>query len=647
MTRTLVHRGPDGEGYWLDNESGVALGHRRLAVVDLTSEGAQPMTSSSGRFVISYNGEVYNFPQLRERLEKMGVVFRGRSDTEVILAAIEAWGVKPAVQEFVGMFAFALWDRRDRKLWLCRDRLGKKPLYFGVQNGTLVFASELRGVLQFPGIESEIDRDSLTLFLRHNYIPAPRSVYRGISKLEPVHLASFSVRNGGGFDQADQSYWSALEVARLAKNAPLLGTLDELTEQLNVLLSDAVRIRMISDVPLGVFLSGGIDSSLIAALMQHQSTAPVKTFTIGFEEEAFNEADYARDIAARLGTEHTEVFVSPQDALDVIPSLASIYDEPFADSSQIPTVLVSQIARRDVTVALSGDGGDELFCGYNRYLWWRQIWSVVGPMPAVIRGLVGRGMTGISTDRWNSLLAPMSRFLPGGLRYSAPGERIHKLAEVLRASNPDALYQRLLSHWTNPEAIVIGGREPPTPLSINSHINDKDLFTEHMMLLDTVGYLPDDILVKVDRAGMSASLETRAPLLDHRVFEFAARVPLRHKLKGSQGKLILRKVLGRYLPETMFDRPKTGFGVPIDVWLRGPLRDWAEDLLSERRLSSQGFFRPAPIRQLWQAHLEQRQSAHYLLWDILMFQAWLDQARDSSTRSEVIAASYDAPCPGT
>ena len=647
MTRTLVHRGPDGEGYWFDNHSGVGLGHRRLAVVDLTSEGAQPMVSASGRFVISYNGEVYNFPALRQRLERAGHVFRGRSDTEVILASIEAWGVGPAVQEFVGMFAFALWDRRERKLWLCRDRLGKKPLYFGVDHGTLVFASELRGILEYPGFEPEIDRDSLTLFLRHNYIPAPCSVYRGVSKLEPGHLACFAVRDGGALTQSDEPYWSAFDVARSAMDRPLSGTLDDLAQQLEVLLLDAVRIRMISDVPLGVFLSGGIDSSLIAALMQAQSTTPIKTFTVGFEEAGFNEADYAREIAARLGTQHTEVFLSPQDALNVIPGLPDIYDEPFADSSQIPTVLVSQVARRSVTVALSGDGGDELFCGYNRYLWWRQIWGVVGPMPAVIRKMIGRGLTGVSTDRWNSIMRPMVRFLPTALGYGAPGERFHKLAAVLAARNPDALYQRLVSHWTNPEAIVIGGREPSTVLSGDSHINDRDRFTEHMMLLDAVSYLPDDILVKVDRASMSASLETRAPLLDHRVFEFAARVPLRHKLKGSQGKLILRKVLGGYLPEKMFDRPKTGFGVPIDAWLRGPLRDWAEDLLSEKRLSSQGFFRPAPIRQLWQAHLERRQSAHYLIWDVLMFQAWLDRARKSSPRSETTSASDDFRCLGT
>ncbi|MCG3773351.1 MAG: Asparagine synthetase [glutamine-hydrolyzing] 1 [Nitrospira sp.] len=529
------------------------------------------------------------------------------------------------------MFAFALWDRRDRELWLCRDRLGKKPLYYGYVRGALVFGSELKALREFPGFSSDIDREALTLYLRHNYVPAPRSIYSGVRKVEPGHHLRFRLDDRQRLNETDEVYWSATDVAQRGAKDRLPVNSIEVENQLDSLLRDAVAIRMISDVPLGVFLSGGIDSSLVTALMQAQSTGPVLTFTIGFEEKGYNEADFAREIASRLGTSHTEVYLSSRDALDVIPRLPELYDEPFADSSQIPTFLVSQMARRHVSVALAGDGGDELFCGYNRYLWWRQIWGSVGRMPVPMRRALAAGLTTVPARAWNRLLSPLSGLLPSAFRYGSPGEKLHKLAEVLTTRNPDALYRRLVSHWIDPASIVIKGGEPETILSGSSGITDLDSFTERMMLLDTLTYLPDDILVKVDRASMGVSLETRAPLLDHRVYEFAARLPLQSKLRGSRGKVILRSILGRYVPQQLFERPKTGFGVPIDAWLRGALRPWAEDLLSVSRLKSDGFLRPEPIRELWHGYLSGRKSGHYLLWDVLMFQAWLSHVRQSGT----------------
>jgi asparagine synthase (glutamine-hydrolysing) len=638
MTAQLRHRGPDADGHWFDAAAGVAFGHRRLAVVDLTSDGAQPMRSASGRFVITYNGEVYNFGELRKRLELAGATFRSRSDTEVILAAVEQWGVRATLDALIGMYAFALWDCSERRLWLCRDRLGKKPLYYGKVGRSLVFASEMKALRCYPGFEREVDRDSVALYLRHNYVPAPRSIYRGIHKLDAGTVASFDVRGDDVICVSNEMYWSARAIAEAAATRHFTGTQREAQQELETLLQDAVRIRMVADVPLGAFLSGGIDSSLVVALMQAQSGNPVRTFTVGFDEQSYDESHHARAVADHLRTDHTEVRLTPRDTLDVIPGLPQMYDEPFADVSQIPTYLVSKVAREHVTVALSGDGGDEFFCGYSRYVWWRQIWRVIGAIPPFARGGLGKALKSISAETWTRSVKRLGRLLPAQARQGVPGDRIHKVADLLSAGSPEALYQGLMSHWHRPGDVVIGAHEPPTVLSEVSNITNRDRFTERMMLLDTLTYLPDDILVKVDRASMAASLETRAPLLDHRVFELAVRLPLEYKLQGSSGKVILRNILAKYVPRELFERPKTGFGVPIDTWLRGPLRDWAESLLDPARLRNQGFFAVEPVRRAWETYLNDYRPHHYLLWDILMFQSWLEHERSGLSLHKPLVA---------
>jgi asparagine synthase (glutamine-hydrolysing) len=629
MTARLVHRGPDADGHWWDPGCGVALGHRRLAIVDLSAEGTQPMSSASGRYVVVFNGEIYNFPEIRRDLEDLGIGFRGHSDTEVMLAAIDQWGLAKAIPVFNGMFAFALWDRHERKLWLARDRLGKKPLYYGWVNGTLVFASELKAIRVVPGFGGQISREALTSFLRHNYVPAPYCIYEALFKLEAGYAASFVVRDGRVVADTKIQYWSAAQAARDGIACRYPGSVEEASADLDILLRDAVRMRMISDVPLGAFLSGGIDSSLVVALMQAQSSTPVRTFTVGFDEADFNEAVYAKRIAKHLGTDHTEILLSPADALDVIPGLAVIYDEPFSDSSQIPTYLVCREARRHVTVCLSGDGGDEGYCGYNRYVWWRQIWQAVRWLPHGVRQAISAGLSAVPVENLNRIMKPALGVLPSRFRYDNPGEKLHKLASVIGEPSPDALYRRLISHWNDPAGVVINGSEPADARFANSGISERNAFTEHMMILDILNYLPDDILVKVDRASMAVSLEVRAPLLDYRVLEFGMRLPLDYKLKGTSGKQVLRRILGRYVPLEMFDRAKTGFGVPIEHWLRGALRDWAEDLLRPARLREQGFFSVDQVQSVWSQHISGEKPGHYLLWDILMFQAWLDNVEKS------------------
>ena len=627
MNDVLAHRGPDGSGTWLDLDGVVGLGHRRLAIVDLSEAGRQPMVSASGRYVITFNGEVYNFPRLRAELESTGTQFRGHSDTEVMLAAVEAWGVERAVPRFEGMFAFALWDRRERELWLARDRLGKKPLYVGWAEGSLLFGSELKALRQFPSFDARLDRDALTLLLRHNYIPAPWSVYASVGKLPPGHLRRLRLGADGAALVGDVAYWSAAEAFARGQGARFQGTPQEAVEDLDRLLRASVLDRMVADVPLGAFLSGGIDSSTVVALMQAQSNRPIRTFSVGFQEAAFDEAPHAARVAAHLGTDHTEVYVSPDDALSVVPDLPTMFDEPFSDSSQIPTYLVSRIARRHVTVALSGDGGDELFCGYPRYHKWRQVWSVIGSLPWPLRRALAGSMRWPGIAAWDRLLVTPWRLLRPGSRPRSPGELIHKLAEVLTSRTPDVVYRRIVSHWNEPESLVIGAREPPTFLVAPDAPRTLDAFTEHMMLTDILTYLPGDILTKVDRASMAVSLEARCPLLDHRVVEWSAALPLDLKLREGQDKWILRQVLYRYAPPALFSRPKMGFGVPIGPWLKGPLRDWAEDLLSEHRLRSDGVFEPAPIRRMWEQFLRQPVSSPYLLWDVLMFQSWLKNTR--------------------
>ena len=625
MADCLASRGPDDSGTWVDPTVGVALGHRRLSILDLSPLGHQPMHSASGRYVIVFNGEIYNYLELRHELEQLGgVAWRSHCDTEVMLAAFEAWGVKAALQRFIGMFAFALWDRQERILVLARDRLGEKPLYYGWSGGVFLFGSELKALRAHPAFTVAINRDALTLLLRHNYIPAPYSIYQGIAKLPPATFATLGwpalARHA---DPAIESYWSFREVAEAGVAHPL--PVDEIAAigELEALLRDAVARQMVADVPLGAFLSGGVDSSTIVALMQTQSSRPVNTFTIGFHEAGYNEAEYAQAVARHLGTDHTEFYVTPQEARAVIPRLPQLYDEPFADSSQIPTVLVSQLARTRVTVSLSGDAGDELFGGYTRYFLAVRIWNILSCLQPSLRAGIARLLLSIPTLWLDRVLNTLRPVLPPLRRYPQAGDKIHKLAELLTLPNAERLYQRLVSHWEQSAAVVIGGQEPVTVLTNAGQWAKLPNFIQRMMYLDTLTYLPDDILVKVDRAAMSVSLESRAPFLDHRVVEWAWRAPLNMKIRNGQGKWLLRQVLYRYVPRELIERPKQGFGVPIDHWLRGPLRDWAEALLDESRLRQEGFFNPQPIRAKWAEHLAGTRNWQYYLWDVLMFQAWL------------------------
>ena len=630
MRDTLTYRGPDSAGDWLEEPTGLGFGHRRLSILDLSAEGHQPMISPSGRFVISYNGEVYNSVAMRRELEPAGFRFRGHSDTEVMLAAIEHWGVEAAVTRFIGMFAFALWDRQARVLSLVRDRLGIKPLYYGWAGRHFVFGSELKALRACPGFDNPINRDALALFLRHNYIPGPYSIYQHIYKLQPGTLLPVTPQlasnrtNAEDLNSRSSAYWSARQVAEQGTANRFTGSPEEAVEQLDVLLRDAVRLRMVADVPLGAFLSGGVDSSTVVALMQAQSARPVKTFSIGFHEDGYDEARHARSVARHLGTEHTELYVTPQEAMAVIPSLPQMFDEPFADSSQIPTFLVSKLARTQVTVSLSGDGGDELFAGYNRYFWGRRLWGKIGWIPTPARRFMASALQQGSPSFWDGLLEPGMRFFPQPLRVSQPGDKMQRLAEVLTASSADELYRQLVSHWPQPAEVLSAGREPPTVLNDPARQAWLADYTERMMYMDLVSYLPDDILTKVDRASMAVSLESRVPLLDHRVVEFAWSLPLSLKIRGGQGKWVLRQVLDRYVPRELIERPKMGFGVPIDEWLRGPLRDWAESLLAPERLQREGFFNPEPIRAKWQEHLSGKRRWHYHLWDALMFQSWFE-----------------------
>ncbi len=630
MSDTIAHRGPDAQGQWFDPAHGVALAHRRLAIVDLTEEGRQPMRSASGRYTITFNGEIYNFLRIRADLHGLGHQFRGHSDTEVMLAAFEEWGLEPSLQRFIGMFAFALWDSAKSELTLARDRLGKKPLYYSLTGGALVFGSELKALRAFPGFDDNIDRQALTLLLRHSYVPAPRTIYAGVSKLQPACFARFAVRRHSVVRLEHRCFWNAAEVqAAASANAGSIQPGD-VTNELGELLKDAVRLRLIADVPLGAFLSGGIDSSLVVALMQALSSRPVRTFTIGFNEDEYNEAHHAKAVARHLGTDHTEMYLTPQETLAVIPKLPLLYDEPFADSSQIPTALVCAMARQHVTVALSGDGGDEAFGGYSRYAQARDIWRRMSRVPSWLLRTMSQSIPHVPMTFWEcmaTLCGPVGR---GKLRADGFAYRVARRADRLGCATPQQLYRHLMSYWVAPLKVVVDGQEPSTLLAAAAQKNDLDQFTDQMMLLDTLMYLPDDILVKVDRASMAVALEVRAPLLDHRVLEFAWRLPLALKLQDGRGKLVLRRLLSRYVPEELFERPKAGFAVPICRWLRGPLRDWAESLLDEQRLKSEGYLNPMPIRSVWQSLLTARSEWGYgadLLWSVLMFQAWLERLR--------------------
>jgi asparagine synthase (glutamine-hydrolysing) len=645
MAVAIAHRGPDDQGIWTNPAAGIGLGHRRLSIVDLSPLGHQPMHSRSGRYTITFNGEIYNYRELRAELSALGHSFRSTSDTEVLLAAIEQWGFREALIRSVGMFAIGLWDRDIRTLCLAQDRFGEKPLYFGTFGSTVLFGSELKALRQHSDWQADIDRDALTLLLRYGFIPAPYSVFKQVRKVRPGHIVTIG-KSGNHFDIADQYYWSARRQMEEGARHPFGGTPKEAVDQTEGLLSNSIRRQMVADVPVGAFLSGGVDSSLIVALMQQASSRPVKTFTIGFGEREFNEAPYARAVASHLNTDHTELTVSAADALSVIPLLPQLYDEPFADSSQIPTYLVSALARRSVTVSLSGDAGDELFGGYSRYPLAMRRWARLRMLPHPLRWLAGSLLSSAPPYLFSGLtgIAQLSRRWRDRPDF---GDRVREKSRELKARTMGEFFAEMNSYYHWPNEMVRGGFEPPTvanhPKDWPSGLSSLGL----MMYQDTCQYLPDDILVKVDRASMAVSLESRIPLLDPAVAQFAWSIPLSQHFADGRGKWILRQILERYVPKPLIDRPKTGFGIPIGTWLRSDLRDWAQPLLDPTRLASDGFFDPAIVNTRWQQHLQSNSTDwSYHLWIILMFQAWLENWKlekvpnDFSTPVLQVASSH-------
>jgi asparagine synthase (glutamine-hydrolysing) len=599
MAAALIHRGPDHGGTWSCRDAGLAFGFRRLAILDLSPAGDQPMRSACGRFTIVFNGEVYNYRDLRAELEGLGHGFRGHSDTEVILASFRQWGIEDSVQRFVGMFAMAVWDRDSRSLSLIRDRIGIKPLYYGWSGQAFLFGSELKALRAHPAFVAEIDRDALALQMQFQYVPGPYSIFSGIFKLKPGCIATLSPdKISPGVAPTVKEYWSVEQASNHARQAPFGGSEGEALEELDRLVLEAVRLRMISDVPLGAFLSGGIDSSLVVAAMQAQSSLPVRTFTIGFNQREVDESAFARRVAQHLGTAHTELILQPQDALDALPHMPEIYDEPFGDSSQIPTYMVSRLARDNVVVSLSGDGGDELFGGYTRYLRNQRYWNLMGRFPRAMR-----------------------TFLAGCLNLSSSSSRSRRIAEYLGSKDRAAFYTRSVSFWSTPEELVPGAGAHRAGMQ-RANPEETLGFAQEMMNTDMGGYLPDDILVKVDRASMAVSLEARVPLLDHRLVEFSLRIPLSMKIREGRGKYLLRKLLHRYVPEQLVERPKAGFAIPLAQWLRGELRSWACDLLSPEQLHKDGFLDSARVTSIWKAHLAGKEDLSGLLWQVLTFQSW-------------------------
>lgn len=614
MCQSLQHRGPDDHGIWFDAQAGIGLAHTRLAIVDLSPAGHQPMRSASGRYVLAFNGEIYNHLALREQLTDYA--WRGHSDTETLLAGFETWGIEHTLVHTVGMFAFALWDKQLHVLTLGRDRAGEKPLYYGWQEDVFLFGSELKALKAYPGFRKELNHEALALFLRYNYIPAPHSIYKNIYKLAPGSLARISLQKK---QPHITSYWSAAKVAMTGSLNPFGGDADEAVDELEHLVNEAIAQQMIADVPLGAFLSGGIDSSTIVALMQAQSSQPVRTFSIGFHEARYNEATYAQAVAKHLGTQHTELYVTIEEALAVIPKLPSLYDEPFADSSQIPTFLVAELAKNQVTVALSGDAGDELFCGYNRYTMTSKLWDKINKIPLPLRQGTSKMVQNIAPETWERFAS----WIPVLKHYAQVGSKMHKGAGVLASATVNDAYHRLVSHHERPYSLLVAEGVEPGIFMDQHHAELSGLSDiSRMMAMDFVSYLPDDILVKVDRAAMGVSLETRVPFLDHRLVEFAWTLPLSLKLRNGQSKWLLRQLLDRYVPRTLIERPKMGFAIPLGEWLRGPLRPWAACLLHESRLQKEEIFAPQAITAMWQQHLQGKGNFSALLWNVLMFQAW-------------------------
>lgn len=643
MTNALAHRGPDDSGFWLDEAAGVGLGHRRLAIVDLSPAGHQPMHSADGRFVLTFNGEIYNHAELRAALEAAGALpeggWRGHSDTEVFLQGICVWGLAGALQRSAGMFAFALWDRRERTISLVRDRFGEKPLYYGWAGKDLVFGSELKALRAHPRFDGTIDRRALRMFAARTYVPAPLSIYRGVFKLPPGTILTLSaeaaatplsvppVEGRAGGLSLDR-YWSYREVVRHGLEQPIEDE-GEALDELERTLATAIAGQSMADVPVGAFLSGGIDSSTICALYQKYSRQPVRTFSIGFEESGFNEAEDAKRVAAHLGTVHHERYVTVREAREVIPMLPAMYDEPFADSSQIPTHLVSRFAREQVTVALTGDGGDELFAGYNRHFAAPRLWRQLQRVPKPLRAITGSPLSRLPSDLWSNV----ARLVPGR-RQPHIGSKLQKALRVASSAGSfDDVYSSFLDEWSHERSPVLGGEGADGTFDLDAGDGAPDAV--RMMYCDAVTYLPDDILAKVDRASMAVALETRVPFLDHRVAELAARIPLRLKIGGGQGKQIVRKLLYGLVPREILDRPKAGFGVPVGEWIKGPLRPWAEDLLDPGLIRSQGWFDPETVGNRWRQHLSGQRDSTPALWAILMFQSWLAAEGEASSAAEV------------
>lgn len=615
MAGAIAHRGPDDQGLWLDAEAGIALGHRRLAIVDLSKAGHQPMQSESGRYVFVFNGEIYNHASMRAEIDARGSAptWRGHSDTETLLAGFELWGIAETLGRAIGMFAFALFDRKLRTLTLGRDRLGEKPLYYGWSKGVFLFGSELKALRCHPAFRGEIDRQALASFLKYQYVPGPESIYSGIAKLQPGCLLTLSLAQR---EPVIETYWSAIEQAQLGVKNRFSGSPDEAVDALEALLGDAIGQQMMADVPVGAFLSGGIDSSTVVALMQKRSVRPVRSFAIGFDVPGFNEAIYAREVAQHLGTEHTELYVTPQAALELVPRLPEFYDEPFADSSQIPTYLVAQLARQQVTVSLSGDAGDELFAGYNTYAMAERFERIAASMPGFFRQFLAGGM--------EALGEPFATFAGR----PALARQMRLAAHVLRGRGLSERADRLQTHWQKGEGLVVGVPHALAPFDLATAEYANFTTEEKLMARDLVHYLPDDILVKLDRASMAVALESRVPMLDHRVVEFAWSLPMALKRREGQTKWVLRQVLYRHVPRAMIDRPKKGFSVPIAAWLRGPLKEWAADLLDAKRLEAEGFLNPVMISTAWNEHISGRVDRHNDLWSVLMFQQWLRRSAD-------------------